>query len=156
LKLFIVRHGEAVSEFVDPKRPLSALGRKDVERIAGYLKGRNIQVGGVFHSPKLRAVQTAEIVKAMLGLGCELVTREDMNPGDDISGLLNEILASKRDLMIVGHLPFISKLASQLVLNSPEKECVNFKAGSVALLEKTANGSWQISWSVTPKELPSV
>ena len=60
MKLYLVQHGEACAEDVDPERPLTAQGRADVERLAAFLQQAGIQVGRVIHSGKLRAEQTAE------------------------------------------------------------------------------------------------
>jgi integrase len=38
MKVYLVRHGEAVSSGVDPKRPLSELGRADVHKVASFVK----------------------------------------------------------------------------------------------------------------------
>ena len=37
MKLFLVRHGTALSKEADPSRPLSELGKADVRRMARHL-----------------------------------------------------------------------------------------------------------------------
>jgi len=37
VRLYLVQHGEAVPEEVDPTRPLSEAGKLDVERLAWFL-----------------------------------------------------------------------------------------------------------------------
>ena len=36
MNIYLVRHGEAVSEKLDPERPLTSSGRQEVERIGRY------------------------------------------------------------------------------------------------------------------------
>ena len=43
-------------------RPLSESGREDVQRVAEYVEKLDIKANIIFHSGKLRAKQTAEIV----------------------------------------------------------------------------------------------
>lgn len=68
--LIVARHGEAayeVSEWADEGGSLTALGRKQSAALAGTLAGR--RVAHVWTSTLARAVQTAEIVAAGLGVG---------------------------------------------------------------------------------------
>lgn len=58
--LYLVHHGDAVGPEVDPRRPLSAAGRAEVERIAAQAAGLGARPAVVWHSGKLRAKQTAE------------------------------------------------------------------------------------------------
>jgi probable phosphoglycerate mutase len=68
--LIVARHGEAayeVSEWADEGGSLTALGREQSAALAGTLAGR--RVAHVWTSTLARAVQTAEIVAARLGVG---------------------------------------------------------------------------------------
>ena len=62
MRLYVVRHGDAVSEKVDPARPLSEEGCGTVQSIASFLKESGVRVSRVFHSGKARAAQTAAIL----------------------------------------------------------------------------------------------
>lgn len=44
MHLYLIQHGDAKSEQEDPARPLSDKGRRDVEKVAGFLSA-NIGVG---------------------------------------------------------------------------------------------------------------
>ena len=52
MKLYIVRHGDALSGERDPDCPLSARGRVDAERLAGLLRAGGIRAARVVHSGK--------------------------------------------------------------------------------------------------------
>ena len=68
--LIVARHGEAeyeLSEYADEGGSLTALGRRQAAELAESLAGR--RVAHVWTSTLARAVQTAEIVAARLGIG---------------------------------------------------------------------------------------
>jgi hypothetical protein len=66
MRLYLVQHGDALPEQVDPERPLSAKGRRDVEAVARVLASAGARAVRVAHSGKLRAQQTAEVLTAAL------------------------------------------------------------------------------------------
>ena len=53
-------------------------------------------------------------------------------------------------LMIVGHLPFLGKLAALLVADNEEAEIIAFKFGCVVCVERTENGAWKLAWMIVP------
>ena len=72
MTLWLLRHGEAEARArSDAERPLTERGRKEVRRCAERLRGRPLQY--ILASPYLRAQQTAEIVREVLGLALPLV-----------------------------------------------------------------------------------
>jgi phosphohistidine phosphatase len=52
--------------------------------------------------------------------------------------------------MIVGHLPFLGKLAALLVADNEETDIVAFKFGCVVCLERTEDGPWKLAWMIVP------
>jgi len=57
--------------------------------------------------------------------------------------------------MIVGHLPFLARLASYLVMGSEEPPLVRFRYGGVVCLERTGEGEpWMVSWMIVPECIP--
>lgn len=52
MKLYLVQHGDAVAKEVDPERPLSDQGRKDVEQVGRFLAEAGICVPVFLHSRK--------------------------------------------------------------------------------------------------------
>ena len=55
MRLYLVQHGDAVPEQLDPERPLSAAGRREVEAVARLLASTGARTVRVAHSGKLRA-----------------------------------------------------------------------------------------------------
>ena len=64
ITVYFVQHGIAVPKQVDAQRPLSEPGRAEVSRVATQLAKCKISIDTLFHSGKLRARQTAELIFA--------------------------------------------------------------------------------------------
>jgi phosphohistidine phosphatase len=150
MRLYLVQHGEAVPEDVDPTRPLSAGGRSDVERVAAFLGRGGIHGMDVWHSGKRRAEQTAAILAAALSSEQRPEARTGLNPNDPTEGIVREVAARDRDVMLVGHLPYMAKLANRLVVGREDAGVVAFRPGSVLCLERT-DQRWTIVWMATPE-----
>ncbi len=142
MRIYLVQHGEATEESVDPNRPLTPKGREDVSATAAFLKGRNVKIDEVWHSQKLRARQTADIITEALGIKGSFEKRF-LNPNDPVSPVADVINTHPKDILIAGHLPFLAKLASLLITGSEKKEVAVFKQGRVACLEKGEAG-WML------------
>jgi phosphohistidine phosphatase len=150
--VYLVRHAEALSEQEDPARPLSELGKANVQRIARLLADRlKIFPGYVCHSSKARASQTAAILSEHIPGIPTLEERDGLLPMDDPSIWGERLQTMDRDVMLVGHLPHLSRLASLLLLWDSGKDIIDFTPGSVLCLEKV--GNWKVKWMVSPRAL---
>jgi len=150
MKLYLIQHGLALAKEEDPKRPLSTQGKAQTQRTAEYMKSRSIKVETIWHSTKLRAVQTAKIIAEALACG-KIQARDDMNPLDTVEKLPREILASNKDIMIIGHLPFLQKLANRLLIGLEESEIIAFKNSGVVSLDY--DEKWKIDLLVSPEHM---
>ena len=117
MRTYLVQHGQAKSEDVDPDRHLTEKGQNDVKKISVFLKQSGLSVDIVWHSGKTRAAQTADILASDVAVNQEIVQHNDLAPNDAIDPVKEELIEANEDLMIVGHLPFSSKLASALIAN---------------------------------------
>ena len=153
MKLYLLRHGDAVPEYIDSNRPLSRLGESEIRKIAGYLKTKGVQPADIFHSDKKRAVQSAKIVEQTIKSGAPLTPKDYLAPEDTIEHILKDIAGRSQDLMIVGHLPFLGMLASTLVLADENKKLVSFSTGTLVVLSNQADGTWKMDWSINPREI---
>ena len=149
MEFYLVRHGEAVSQAFDGERPLTPRGRRDVERLGQAAAKRGIQPGQIFHSGLLRARQTAEILSESLGLVQGVRESVGLRPDDDPVIAKAELESSTVSLMLVGHLPHISRLASFLVAANADQELVQFAPATVLGLSYE-NYRWKILWKLTP------
>lgn len=53
--------------------------------------------------------------------------------------------------MLVGHLPYMAKLAGLIICGDKEKTCVDFKMGGMVCCRRIADGRWVIAWMILPK-----
>jgi phosphohistidine phosphatase len=153
MKLYLVQHGAAIAKEDDPKRPLTPQGRADVKRLAEFLKRAGIRVERVIHSGKLRAEQTAECLADAIAAGIELETSGLINPNDDPRAFDWQSDSWDRDTLIVGHLPFLAKLAAHLVVGDEAQLLVAFQPGTVVCVEHADGARWVIDWMIRPELL---
>lgn len=153
MKVYLVRHGDAVSSDVDPRRPLSKQGLADVRKVASFIKPLQISVEHIRHSGKLRAAQTAEILAESVQVKKDCSAHEALGPNDDVTILADELEAYDTDLMIVGHLPFMAYLVSLLAAGKDISNVAAFDAGSIACLNRSSPGQWKIEWMIAPELL---
>lgn len=151
MKLYLVRHGEAVSRNQDPERPLSQRGRSDVEGVATRLAKAGARASVALHSGKLRARQTAQLLGPSLGLQQPMQQVPGLNPSDPVEPFASEVDRWTADTLVVGHLPFMSRLVSRLVAGDAEAPVLGFGAGTAVCLEREAAGSWSIAWVIHPE-----
>lgn len=152
MHLYLVQHADALAEDIDPARPLSERGRTDVERVATLLSGHLPPLARILHSGKTRARQTAEILARGIGASAAVEQADGMNPLDDPEPFAQRLQASADDVMLVGHLPFMARLASHLLARDPEAGVVAFQPGTVLCLEGDG-GTWRVLWMLRPELL---
>ena len=153
MRLYLVQHGEALAEELDPARPLSEAGEADVRNMAAFLAGRALAVARIAHSGKLRARQTAELLAGALVPPPPVAERPDLNPNDPPEELARELAKWREDAMLVGHLPFMGRLVALLVSGRPHDDIVAFSPGSVVCLEPAGAGRWLVDWMLRPELL---
>ena len=152
-RLYLVQHGEAVSETINPDRPLTEKGRLDSARTAGFLKTSGMTVDVIWHSSKTRARETAAIFQNELLSKEGIVQKEGFSPNDPVGPVFDEIGHAQKNIMIVGHLPFLQKLASLALINSEAYEIIKFSMGGVVCLERNEEGKWQLIFEIIPELL---
>ncbi len=145
-----MRHGAYELENIHNGNPLSEQGKTDVTRMADFLSSNPIAVSNIFHSEKKRALQTAELISRGFNSKHPLQLHEGLNPNDDIATLMDSVLEWDEDILIVGHLPYLSKLASKLIVNDEYKEILSFKTGTLACLERIEQTRFSINWVLEP------
>jgi phosphohistidine phosphatase len=153
MRIYLTQHGLAVPKDVDPDRPLNEQGREDVRRLAELLDKAGIQVDQVLHSGKTRAEQTAKILAETLLSTGEPQAHAGLGPKDPLEKVSPEIAFWSVDTLIVGHLPYLGRLASLLLASEPDRSLLAFQPGSMACLEKDAEGQWVLAWMLRPELL---
>ena len=148
MRLYLIRHGISLPEEKDPEKSLSQEGKEQTQKIAEFLKTKSVKVDAIWHSPKLRAIQTAQIISKSIFCP-EIQERNDLNPLDSVEKFPEEIQSLNKNLMIVGHLPFLQKLASLLLSGAETNQSISYKNSGAVCLEYT--DTWKIAWMVTPE-----
>jgi phosphohistidine phosphatase len=155
VRLFLLRHAHAVSEEEDPARPLSERGREQVRSLTNFLEPRGgLKVERVWHSPLLRARDTADLFCEHLGIRATRREIDGLLPFDDVRGIARRLSGFGYPLLVVGHDPHLGRLVSMLVCGNTDQEVVDFKKGALLCLEREATKSqvvlWRIRWLITP------
>ncbi len=156
MTLYLIRHGEAKSKEEDPGRGLTDIGAANARKAGNFLKKVLLKDKhtAIWHSGKKRAEQTAQIAAETLKHDIPMETREGLAPNDDISIIKKEIETVRQDsLVIIGHLPHLSRLASALLTGDQEREIIHFPNVCIVCLAAEGEGefpSWTLQWMVTP------
>ena len=156
LQLHLLRHADAGDPGAwpgdDAERPLSDKGYAQAERLALHLALLGFEPDVLLSSPKVRALQTAEIVASALGRE----VRVDDRLGGGLSlGVVEVILRDAGEPsrpVLVGHDPDFSDLLSTLA-DAP----VEMKKGALArvdLPDALRAGGGRLRWLLPPDLLP--
>ena len=151
MDLYLMQHGVAVPEEEDPERPLSEAGQEGVQKVVERARAAGVRIDLCLHSGKRRAEQTA--LALAIGLDIPQVRlRDGLNPSDEVGpfaqGLQDEVAGS---IAVVGHLPFLDRLASLLVAGDESSQVVRFQnAGLVKLVPKKDAEGCSVAWALVP------
>jgi len=148
LNLYILQHGEAVPKEIDPERPLSEHGNRDIRILARHMQNMGVQLGNVFHSGKLRAEQSARLTAETLSPEIQPVQTEGLNPNDDPAVIIGDIEQLNENILIATHMPFVSRLCSTLLTGTTDAEFASIP-GTLFCLEK-ADNKWRLAYMLTP------
>ena len=64
------------------------------------------------------------------------------------------VASSSAGTMLVGHLPFMARLAGRLVTGDEQLHVADFVPGTVLCLEPAAGDRWCVAWMVRPELAP--
>jgi phosphohistidine phosphatase len=148
MHLHLVRHGEAAHPADDPARGLTQNGRAGVEQTAERAVAAGEPVSLILHSDLLRAEQTAAILGGRLGVPHS--HQPGLRPESDVAACAEWLAHEERDVMLVGHLPFMGLLASALLRGNMRAATVSFTPGTAAHLIRDDAGRWSLGWTHSP------
>jgi phosphohistidine phosphatase len=157
VSLHLLRHADAGDpekwQGDDAARPLSEKGVRQAERLGRHLARVGFEPDAILSSPKVRALQTAEIVGRALGAS---VTADDrlagsLDPGS-IDGLLRDA-GSPRRPVLVGHDPDFSELLADLT-GAPNLTMKKGALARVDLGDGIRPGGGVLRWLLPPDLLP--
>jgi phosphohistidine phosphatase len=142
MNLYLLRHGIAVDpsapDFAkDADRPLTTKGKRRLRQIAEAMGALKISFDLILSSPHVRAKQTAEIVTKALKRRKKLKFTDELTPGGNprsVIQLLNDLRPRPKNILLVGHEPYLSKLIALLTAGTTNME-IDLKKGSLCKLE---------------------
>jgi phosphohistidine phosphatase len=138
--LYLIRHGDADTPAAsDDERVLSKKGIRITTAMAKLLKTAEFDAPEIIvTSPLPRAEQTARIMLEEFAPKARFEINAALRPGRGMEIALNMIAVNAKDcdaLMLVGHDPLFSMLASVLV--SGTEYAIEMKKSAVAIFELT-------------------
>lgn len=156
MRIYLMQHGEAISEEQDSQRPLSAAGRAQVETSASAIVRLGLRFDAMMVSSKTRSRQTAEVVAKTTGYTGELTETDAIDPSadpeDGVAALAR--LSGRESIFVAGHMPSLARIASSLLTESG-KISVAFSNGGLCAVEAaelpTHEGT--LLFSSTPDQL---
>ncbi|MCE2498116.1 MAG: phosphohistidine phosphatase SixA [Nitrosopumilaceae archaeon] len=183
MEIYILRHGKAEERpsgiSSDAKRRLTESGRSEMEQVASGITALGIRPDRIISSPLVRARETAEIIRGRLLLERDSgrsPTRvgiwQELKPESDVLGAHGRLAAMAPDsgVMLVGHEPHLSSLASSMITRRPGRAAardrrayadapdaaINLKKGGLAIIRANADAQVMRGFLrslMTPKQL---
>ncbi len=150
MRAYLARHGRAKSVAEDPSRGLTKEGVRELEDLGRFLAKLRLTVSSVWHSDKARTRETAEIISEILGFKGQGNETLDLSPEADPTSMVAFLDAAEEDVLAVGHLPHMERLASLLLTGSAETDVIRFNSGTIACLERLGPGAWTLLWVLGP------
>jgi len=151
LNLYILQHGDAEPEEIDPARPLSEQGRRDIRLLAMHMHNVDLQLGRILHSGKLRAEQSALLIAESIPPGIEPEQTEGLKPNDDPAVIAGALQPSRENVLIVSHMPLVSRLCSMLLTGTTDTAFASVP-GTLFCLEYS-DGKWRLAYMLRPEFL---
>lgn len=152
-QLWLLRHGDAEPHGTraDAQRRLTPRGEEQGTVAGLALNVLDIDIARAFTSPKVRALETA--VLACASLGVEVTQHDALASGFDSSealALLRVVNDSER-LLVVGHEPDFSQVVHDLT-----GARVDFKKGAIAGVRMDTSTSGELIVLLRPRELVAI
>lgn len=138
MQVFVLRHGQAELQITtDEARNLTARGRADVAAATAYSLSDLKSLQEIWASPFVRAQQTAQIVRDILGakgIDVPIKTTDLITPESDPAGLFDSLQAANVEfVLLASHQPFVGDFID-LFCGSP-RGAHPMNTSSLALIE---------------------
>lgn len=160
--LYILRHGIAEdgppAGGGDGARRLTAHGRDRVRAAADGMRSLGLDFDKILSSPMARAAETAELVAAAYPNAPAPQKLDALSAGVAPGETMGALKPFERyaNVMVVGHEPGLSSLASLLLTGSANGLTLDLKKCGLVALELPnglGRGGAQLSWMLTPRQL---
>lgn len=148
MTLYLVQHGLCLDKKIDLDRSLSDEGRAKIIQVAETAANAGIQLSTIYHSGKLRALQTAGVFYEHLKT-TNLDTVSGLSPLDSVKDFADQFKFPDKT-MIVGHLPFMERLTSYLITGNQDPIVVKFQNAGIVCLDQDKTDHWHLKWTIMP------
>lgn len=152
MELYFAQHGDAKPKDEDPERPLTERGRAESARVARAAGRAGLKPGQIWHSGKRRARETAEIFADALEPTGGVHEKEWLGPTDPPGPVAEAARDVAGPVLLVGHLPFMSRLPSLLLTGNEEADVVEARDSAIGGLAENGDG-WSLRWYLRPEGL---
>jgi phosphohistidine phosphatase len=150
MSFYIVQHGLSLPKDQDPEKGLAPKGMEDVKRIAKVAQNYGVALDSIVHSGKKRALQTAEILADILKPAQGIRKISGIKPLDDVAAFSPQV-DFQANTMVVGHLPFLERLTSFLIIGRMEPVVFKLQNGGILCLDRIENQDTPvIKWALMP------
>jgi len=156
LRVYVLRHGiaeDAAPGGSDAARALTPAGKQKLRTVLDRARVAGVRPSIILTSPLKRALQTAEIARAVLGVKAELVTTTALAPSGTPQRIWGEIRErGSEQVLISGHEPLLSQ-AVAFLLRCPALQLDLRKGALVSLDVETGETEPHgiLKWVLTPK-----
>ncbi|NLH71821.1 MAG: phosphohistidine phosphatase SixA [Verrucomicrobia bacterium] len=160
MNLYLLRHGAAVQRGApgylnDADRPLTDEGREKLRAVARAMKAMKLNFDRILSSPCQRARQTAEIIADRLDLASRVEFSDHLAPDGRIDALIQQMQGLRpkpENVLLVGHEPYLSELASMLITGKTGLPLKLRKGGLVRLSANRlrVGACAELDWLLTP------
>jgi len=150
-KLYLMRHAEAAPGSPDRARPLTPAGRRQAQAMASLLRRMDIRPVAIWHSGRVRAAQSAQIVATALKDKPRVAEQAGLDPDSRVKPVVRAISRTRGDLLIVGHEPHLGKLATRLLAGQKLAALLDFPKAGVACLTCGRGDKWVLDWLIPPE-----
>jgi len=147
--LALLRHGRAAGQ--GPDAVLTPQGAQQLEKVAAVLKAEGWRPAAVFVSPYSRALESARVFAAELGLVKPAAVLHELLPESepiDALAAIDAVAPGHASILIVSHMPLVARIALELT-----EEDVAFTPATFVEIADRGNGAAQLVRRLSPEEL---
>jgi len=163
MELYLFRHGISVDRGtpgykLDSERPLTPKGEQKIWSISDGLLSQGVSFDLILTSPYIRAQKTAEILAKVFMAEKKVKHSTNLAPAADPEELVAEInlvYAGAKQIVLVGHEPFLSDLASTLLTGDADLS-MTIKKGGICKLTVAGlryGRCAKLEWLLAPRQL---
>ncbi|MGH7813227.1 MAG: phosphohistidine phosphatase SixA [Candidatus Binataceae bacterium] len=161
MMLYVLRHAtaeDASAAGADGARRLTADSTEKMREAAQGMRAMELKFDLILTSPLARAAETAEIVAEAYGNAPAPQVLPALGTGAPAASVVAELRAYAKfeSVLIVGHEPQLSAIASIALAGSPDAAHLRLKTGACIAIDLPARferGGGELRWMLTNRQL---